>query len=97
MLLLLEKDGPSRVAAGQVGSFGGDRDHGVVERGEHMGCRLSILLYASGLTMSWKIDDSDMVQIACMQSGTLCCVPQTEEIRTQSSAEQQPAAVRRAM
>lgn len=78
-------------------AVGGDGDHGLVERGEHMGCRLSIFLYASGLAMSWKIDDSDMIQIACMQPGNLCCVPQTEEIRTQSSAEQQPAAVRRAM
>lgn len=81
-LVLLEKDGPARVAAGQVRSFGGDGDHGVVERGKHMGCRLSILLYASGLAMSWKIDDSDMAQIACMQPGTSCCVPQRGDTDT---------------
>lgn len=74
MLVLLEKDGPARVAVGQVGSVGGDGGHGLVERGEHMGCRLSIFLYASGLTMAWKIDDSDMVQITCLQPGTLCVV-----------------------
>lgn len=36
-----------------------------------MGCRLSILMYASGLAMSWKVDDSDMIQIGRMHPGTL--------------------------
>lgn len=98
MLLLLEKDGPARVAAGQVGSVGGDDDRELVEREEHMdaGYPFSCMQVGS-LAISWKVDDSDMIQIAGMQPGTLCYVPQTGKIRAQSSSEQQPAAVRRAV
>lgn len=81
MLVLLEKDGPARVAGGYW--VGGDGDDGFVERGVHMGAGYGRHCMQVDSPMSYKIDDdlgdTDMVQMACMHA---------EEI--QSSAEQQP-------
>lgn len=101
MLVLLEKDGPARVAAGRVGPVGTVITAWSNERSTDAGSHTYHCRYASGLAMSHKIDDGKVTlggldmgtdSRSGLQPGT-GAVTQPEETRSaylgiQSSAEQ---------